>query len=134
MEKENVDKFINDLLDFVESDYLNLHHNQNRDLKYSVKELDEHYSCDYRYLFDKYYPEYTILKKAGNYPTISIIYDSAIDDYLFEVSPIQMSGAEERKVAKIKELDDFFAKEMKLVEEGRLDEVSPATLWIIGKL
>ena len=134
MEKEKVDKFIDDLLDFVESDYLHLYHNFNRDLKYSVNELDEHYNGDYRCLFDKYYEEYCLLKKDGHYPTINITYDIGKDDYLFEVEQSQMIGAEERELVKKKELEELIKKDMKLVEEGRLDEVSPATLWIIGKL
>ena len=40
MEKFLIDKFINDLYLFVEDDYLSPVHNFNRDLKYSVKELD----------------------------------------------------------------------------------------------
>ena len=134
MKKESIDKFINDLLEFVERDYLNQYHNFNRNLKYSVKELDEHYNCDYRCLFDAYYNDYYVLKSEGNYPNITIIYDVEKDDYLFEVVQEQMIGAKEREEARKKELDEILEREMKLVEEGKLDEVSPATLWIIGKL
>ena len=134
MAKEGVDKFINDLLIFIEDDYLKPTHNFNRDLKYSVKELDEHYNCGYRDLFDMYYTEFLSLKDKGNYQSVSITYDEVKDDYLVKVSLEQMVGAQERKEARSKELAEILEREMKLVEEGKLDEVSPATLWIIGKL
>ena len=43
-----------------------------------------------------------------------------------------MVGAMERKEERIKELDEILEKEMKLLEEGKIDEVSPATFWIFG--
>ena len=131
--KEKIDKFINDLLIFVEDDYLEPCHNFNRDLKYSIKEIDEHYNCAYRDLFDMYYNDFLFLKTNGHYSNINIIYNSAIDDYLLEVALEQMDGVEERKKARQKEVEEILEKEMKLVEEGRLDEINPATLWIIGE-
>ena len=130
--KEKVEKFINELLIFIEEDYLSPCHNFNHDLKYSVKEIDTHYNCDYRYLFDKYYNDFIIFKEKGLYENISIIYDSNKDDYFVEVDPKQVIGAEERKKIRQKELDEMIEKEMKLVEEGKLDEVNPATLWLLG--
>lgn len=132
--KKDIDKFINDLLIFVEEDYLYPAHNFNQDLKYSVKEMDEHYGSDYRYLFDLYYENFCKFKNEGCYPTISISYDCVKDDYFILVSLEQMNGAAKRKEIRKKEFDKLLEKEMKLVEEGRLDEVSPATLWLIGKL
>ena len=132
--KETLDKFIEDFIIFIEEDYLDPCHNFNRDLKYSAKELDEHYSSGYREFLDKYYNLFIELKESGSYPTISIIYDKELDDYLINLSKEQVEGALERKIVRQKELDEIMEKEMKLVEEGRLDEVSPATLWIIGKL
>lgn len=130
--KEKVDKFIYDLLIFIEDDYLSPCHNFNRDLKYSVKELDTHYNSDYRHLFDLYYNDFITFKENGLYDTISIIYDSEEDDYFIEVKPEQLIGAEERKNIRQKELDEILEREMKLAEEGKLDEVSSATLWILG--
>ena len=97
MEKFLIDKFINDLYLFVEDDYLSPVHNFNRDLKYSVKELDEHYNSGYRDLFDAYYKDFILLKELGNYENITICYDLDKDDYFFEVDIRQMVGAEERR-------------------------------------
>lgn len=130
--KEKVDKFIEDLLIFIEDDYLSPCHNFNRDLKYKVKELDIHYDCRYRDLFDMYYKDFLLLKEKGFYPYVSIMYDLESDDYFVEVSSEQLIGAEERKAQRQKELDEILEREMKLVEEGKLDEVNPATLWLLG--
>ena len=133
MEKCIIDKFIDDLYLFVEDDYLNPVHNFNRDLKYSVKELDEHYNCGYRDLFDTYYKEFVKLKELGNYGNITISYDSNSDDYFFEVSISQMVDAEERKAERVKEIEEILDEELKLLEEGKLDEVDPFTLYFFGK-
>lgn len=129
MEKFLIDKFINDLYLFVEDDYLNPVHNFNRDLKYSVKELDEHYNSCYRDLFDAYYKDFILLKELGNYENITICYDLDKDDYFFEVDIRQMVGAEERRKKRIQEIDEILDEELKLLEEGKLDEVRPFTKW-----
>ena len=105
MEKCLIDKFINDLYLFVEDDYLSPVHNFNRDLKYSVKELDEHYNCGYRDLFDAYYKDFILLKELGNYENITICYDLDKDDYFFEVDMRQMVGAEERRNNRINKIN-----------------------------
>jgi hypothetical protein len=133
MEKCLIDKFINDLYLFVEDDYLSPVHNFNRDLKYSVKELDEHYNSGYRDLFDAYYKDFILLKELGNYENIVICYDLDKDDYFFEVDIRQMVGAEERKEKRIKEIDEILDEELKLLEEGKLDEVRPFTKWFFGE-
>lgn len=132
IDKEGLKLFIDELLVFIEDDYLCPVHNFNRDLKYSVKELDEHYLCDYRFLFDKYYEAFLVMKEKNLYPNISIIYVADIDDYLVEVSPRQMIGAEARAIARRKELDELIEQDIKLIEEGKIDEVNPATLWLLG--
>ena len=133
MEKFLIDKFINDLYLFVEDDYLSPVHNFNRDLKYSVKELDEHYNCGYRDLFDAYYKDFILLKELGNYENITICYDLDKDDYLFEVDMCQMVGAEERRKKRIQEIDEILDEELKLLEEGKLDEVRPFTKLFFGE-
>ena len=133
MEKFLIDKFINDLYLFVEDDYLSPVHNFNRDLKYSVKELDEHYNCGYRDLFDAYYKDFILLKELGNYENITICYDLDKDDYLFEVYIRQMVGAEEKRKKRIKEINEILDEELKLLEEGKLDEVNPFTLYFFGE-
>ena len=133
MEKCLIDKFINDLYLFVEDDYLNPVHNFNRDLKYSVKELDEHYNSCYRDLFDAYYKDFILLKELGNYENITICYDLDKDDYFFEVDIRQMVGAEERRKKRIQEIDEILDEELKLLEEGKLDEVRPFTKWFFGE-
>ena len=133
MEKSVIDKFINDLYLFVEDDYLSPVHNFNRDLKYSVKELDEHYNSGYRDLFDAYYKDFISLKELGHYENITICYDLDKDDYFFEVDIRQMVGAEERRNIRIKEIDEILDEELKLLEEGKLDEVDPFTLYFFGE-
>lgn len=133
MEKFLIDKFINDLYLFVEDDYLNPVHNFNRDLKYSVKELDEHYNSGYRDLFDAYYKYFISLKELGHYENITIRYDLDKDDYFFEVDMCQMVGAEERRNIRIQEIDEILDEELKLLEEGKLDEVRPFTKWFFGE-
>ena len=133
MEKFLIDKFINDLNLFVEDDYLSPVHNFNRDLKYSVKELDEHYNSGYRDLFDAYYKDFLLLKELGHYENITIYYDLDKDDYFFEVDIRQMVGAEERRKKRIKEIDEILDEELKLLEEGKLDEVRPFTKWFFDE-
>ena len=133
MEKFLIDKFINDLYLFVEDDYLSPVHNFNRDLKYSVKELDEHYNSGYRDLFDAYYKDFISLKELGNYENITIYYDLDKDDYFFEVDIRQMVGAEERRKKRIEEIDKILDEELKILEEGKLDEVRPFTKWFFGE-
>ena len=133
MEKSVIDKFINDLYLFVEDDYLSPVHNFNRDLKYSVKELDEHYNSGYRDLFDAYYKDFILLKELGNYENITICYDLDKDDYFFEVDIRQMVGAEERRKKRIEEIDEILDEELKLLEEGKLDEVRPFTKLFFGE-
>lgn len=133
MEKFLIDKFINDLYLFVEDDYLSPVHNFNRDLKYSVKELDEHYNSGYRDLFDAYYKDFILLKELGNYENITICYDLDKDDYFFEVDIRQMVGAEERRKKRIEEIDEILDEELKLLEEGKLDEVRPFTKWFFDE-
>lgn len=133
MEKFLIDKFINDLYLFVEDDYLSPVHNFNRDLKYSVKELDEHYNSGYRDLFDAYYKDFISLKELGYYENITICYDLDKDDYFFEVDIRQMVGAEERRKKRIEEIDEILDEEFKLLEEGKLDEVRPFTKWFFGE-
>ena len=133
MEKSVIDKFINDLYLFVEDDYFSPVHNFNRDLKYSVKELDEHYNSGYRDLFDAYYKDFILLKELGNYENITICYDLDKDDYFFEVDIRQMVGAEERRKKRIEEIDEILDEELKLLEEGKLDEVRPFTKWFFDE-
>ena len=133
MEKNVIDKFINDLYLFVEDDYLSPVHNFNRDLKYSVKELDEHYNSGYRDLFDAYYKDFISLKELGYYENITICYDLDKDDYFFEVDIRQMVGAEERRKKRIEEIDEILDEELKLLEEGKLDEVRPFTKWFFDE-
>ena len=133
MEKFLIDKFINDLYLFVEDDYLSPVHNFNRDLKYSVKELDEHYNSGYLDLFDAYYKDFILLKELGYYENITICYDLDKDDYFFEVDIRQMVGAEERRKKRIEEIDEILDEEFKLLEEGKLDEVRPFTKWFFGE-
>lgn len=131
-DKSGIDNFIDNLLIFIETDYLNPSHNMKKNLKYSVKEIDEHYLGDYRFLFDKYYQEFCELKSNGNYEYLSIVYNEALDDYLIEVDIKQMDGALEREVKRQKELDEFIKEQKKLVEEGKLDEVNPGIKWMLG--
>ena len=133
MEKFLIDKFINDLYLFVEDDYLSPVHNFNRDLKYSVKELDEHYNCGYRDLFDAYYKDFLLLKELGHYENITICYDLDKDDYFFAVDIRQMAMAEERRKKRIQEIDEILDEELKLLEEGKLDEVRPFTKWFFDE-
>lgn len=54
---DNVAIFYNDFLEFALDDFTRLHHNKDQSLKYLASELDDHYSCGYMELLDKYYEE-----------------------------------------------------------------------------
>jgi hypothetical protein len=45
----------------------------------------------------------------------------------------QMVGAEERRKKRIEEIDEILDEELKLLEEGKLDEVDPFTLYFFGE-
>ena len=44
-----------------------------------------------------------------------------------------MVGAEERRKKRIKEIDEILDEELKLLEEGKLDEVRPFTKWFFDE-
>jgi hypothetical protein len=44
-----------------------------------------------------------------------------------------MVGSEERRKKRIKEIDEILDEELKLLEEGKLDEVNPFTKWFFGE-